>query len=124
MITSIGEVMIYVENLEESVKFWKEKVGFEYINKNDFNGYISYSIAPKLNSEVILVLHDKNKVKEISPEVDLSIPSILFKTENIENLYNSLKENGVNVNEIVNLGNMKVLNFSDFEGNYFAVKEV
>lgn len=33
MISSIGQVMLYVINVEASADFWKNKVGFERVEK-------------------------------------------------------------------------------------------
>lgn len=124
MIKDLGQVMLYVNNPEESLIFWKDKVKFEKIIKieSQYGGNI-YEIAPKKDSQTSLVLHNKEKVKEMNPEMNLETPSILMKTENLEKTYNMLKENGVNVNPIVDLGNFRVFNFSDNENNYFAVTE-
>ncbi len=33
MIQSIGQVMLYVNDIEASAQFWKEKMGFERVEK-------------------------------------------------------------------------------------------
>ncbi len=33
MITSIGQVMLYVNDVEAAAHFWKEKAGFERVEK-------------------------------------------------------------------------------------------
>ena len=35
MITKVGQIMLYVNNQEEAVEFWTEKVGFSVISEED-----------------------------------------------------------------------------------------
>ncbi|MDU1032697.1 VOC family protein [Clostridium sp.] len=39
MINILGQVMVYVYNQDEAVKFWTEKVGFTVISKGFRNNY-------------------------------------------------------------------------------------
>ncbi len=123
MIKSIGQVMLYVENIETGKRFWLEKVGFKLIGtvKNDM--YTSYTIAPEYDSEVQFVLYEKGFVAKASPEVSLSTPSILMVTENIQETYDRFIRNGINANPIMEVSGDKIFNFPDDEGNYFAVRE-
>lgn len=47
MIQSIGQVMLYVNDIEASAQFWKEKMGFERVEKQVQGPQTSYIIAPK-----------------------------------------------------------------------------
>ena len=116
MISSIGQVMLYVSNVEASADFWKNKVGFERVEKQTQGDYVTYIVAPKLDSEVSFVLHDK--------AIDLATPSILFETTDIDSTYQELTANEVMTNPIVDMGSMRVFNFSDNDNNYFAIREV
>lgn len=125
MILSLGQIMLYVNNLDENAKFWKEQAGFEKVEKvNTEDGDYIYIVAPKLNSEVELVLQNRFKVEKMSPELNFGTPSILMQTSNLEEVYNHFIKNKVNANPIVEFGGMKVFNFSDNENNYFAIREV
>lgn len=125
MIQSLGQIMLYVNNLDENAKFWKEQAGFEKVEKvNTEDGDYIYIVAPKLSSEVELVLQNRFKVEKMSPELNFGTPSILMQTSNLEEVYNHFIKNKVNVNPIVEFGGMKVFNFSDNENNYFAIREV
>ncbi|HEL1550517.1 VOC family protein [Streptococcus suis] len=124
MIQSIGQVMLYVNDIEASAQFWKEKMGFERVEKQVQGPQTSYIIAPKSDSEVQFVLHDKAEVAEMEPEMFLGIPSILMASADVEKTYQEFIERGVNANPVMDLGFMKTFNFSDEEGNYYAVQEV
>lgn len=124
MIGKLGQVMLYVSNQDEAVKFWTEKVGFNVINEEDNRqGMRWIEIAPTMDADTSIVLHNKEFIAKMSPELNLGTPSLMFFTENLEELYQNLSKENIIVGEIVNMPSGKVFNFSDSEGNYFAVME-
>lgn len=48
----------------------------------------------------------------------------MFNTTDIDKLYTELKAKEITVSELVDMQNFRVFNFSDREGNYFAVSEL
>ncbi|ABX41331.1 VOC family protein [Lachnoclostridium phytofermentans] len=51
MISTLGQVMVCVNNQDEAVKFWTEKVGFIVISEEDNGeGMRWIEIAPQKNS--------------------------------------------------------------------------
>lgn len=124
MITKLGQVMLYVNNQDEAVKFWTEIVGFQVISEEDNGeGMRWIEIAPSKESETSIILHNKEFVAKMSPELNLGTPSLMFLTEDLEGLYGKLTEENVTVGEMVNMPSGKVFNFADGEENYFAVME-
>lgn len=124
MLSSLGQVMLYVADVEASARFWKEKAGFERVEKQVQGAQVSYIIAPRMDSEVQFVLHDKAEVAAMNPEMNLGTPSILMTSTDVEKTYQEFVAKGINANPVMDLGFMKVFNFSDEEENYFAVREV
>lgn len=124
MIQSIGQVMLYVQDVEKAAYFWKEKVGFERVERQEQGGQVSYILGPKEESDVQFVLHDREAVAKMNPDMHLGTPSILMSSKNLEMTYQSFVEKGIAANPIMDLGFMKVFNFCDEEGQYFAVREV
>lgn len=59
----------------------------------------------------------------MNPEMNLGTPSLMFYTEQFDQLYQDLADNNVTVGEIVELPTGRVFNFADQEQNYFAVME-
>ena len=57
------------------------------------------------------------------PEVNLHTPSLLFYSENLDQLYKDFSDKGITVGEIVSMPGGRVFNFADNEGNYFAIME-
>lgn len=124
MIQSIGQVMLYMEDIEAAAAFWQEKMGFERVEKQVQGPQVSYIVAPKADSQVQFVLHDKAEVAKMNPDMNLGTPSILMTATNLEAYQADLLAKGVEANPVIDLGFMKVFNFADPEGNYFAVREV
>ncbi|CAM3423290.1 MULTISPECIES: VOC family protein [Paenibacillus] len=123
MISQLGQIMLYVNNQDEAVKFWTEKVGFHVISEESNDQMKWIEIAPAKGSETSIVLHDKELVAKFSPGVNLGTPSLMFYTENFDGLMSDLSNKNVKVGEIVNLPSGRVFNFADEEDNYFAVME-
>ena len=124
MIQKLGQVMLYVENQDEVAKFWKEKMGFTIIADVDGgNGMRWIEMAPSQEAETGFVLHNKKLIAEMQPELNLEAPSLLFYTENLDQLHKDLSEKEVQVGEIMTMPTGRVFNFPDIEGNYFAVLE-
>lgn len=122
MIKALGQVMLYVEDQEQSVKFWTDKLGFTVISTDELvEGYRSVEVAAGKHSETSLVIFDKAFIKKYSPELNLGTPSLMFKADNIDELYEEYQNKGINVGEKTEYPLGKVFNFSDDEGNYFAV---
>lgn len=124
MIDSLGQVVVYVNDIEKAAKFWKDQVGFELVERQENLGLVSYLVAPKNDSQVQIVLQDKAQIAELSPELDLGTPSFLMESADLDATYQFMLDRGVLVMPIVDLGLMRVFNFSDLEENYFAIREV
>jgi lactoylglutathione lyase len=69
------------------------------------------------------VLHNKELIAKMQPELNLSTPSLLFYSEDLDRLYQDYKDKEITVGELVTMPTGRVFNFADNEGNYFAVLE-
>lgn len=124
MINKLGQIMLYVNNQDEAMRFWTEKIGFSVIAEEDNGQGLRWiELAPSKDAETSIILHNKEFIAEMSPELNLGTPSLMFFTENLEKLYNDLSLKNITVGEIVNMPSGSVFNFADSEGNYFAVME-
>lgn len=123
MITKIGQIMLYVTNQQEAVDFWTKKVGFIIVAEENGQGMRWIEIAPSKDAETSIVLHNKEVIAKMSPELNLSTPSLMFTTENLDKLYNDLANQRVTVGEIMEMPTGRVFNFADSEQSYFAVME-
>ena len=59
----------------------------------------------------------------MQPELNLSTPSLMFHSENLDKLYKDFSDKNITVGEIVDMPSGRVFNFADNEGNYFAIME-
>lgn len=124
LINILGQVMLYVNNQDESLQFWTEKAGFSLLSKEDNGeGMKWFVVAPTNDAQTSIVLHNKELVAKMSPGVNLETPSLMFFSENIDKLYNDFSEKNITVGEIVKMPGGRVFNFADNEENYFAVME-
>ncbi|MCF6411425.1 VOC family protein [Pseudalkalibacillus salsuginis] len=123
MISKVGQIMLYVNNQDKALEFWTEKVGFSVISEeNNGQGMRWIEVAPK-GADTSIILQNKELIAKMEPELNLGTPSLMFFTENLDQLYSDLSNKNVTVGEIVNIPTGKVFNFADHEENYFAVME-
>lgn len=124
MINKLGQVMLYVNNQDEAVNFWTEKLGFSIVAEEDNGqGFRWIEVAPKNGGGTTIVLHNKEFIAKMSPELNLGTPSLMFFAENLDELYSDLASKNIKVGEIVTMPGGRVFNFADGEENYFAVME-
>ncbi|HDX9580119.1 TPA: VOC family protein [Bacillus pseudomycoides] len=124
MINKVGQIMLYVNNQDEAVQFWTEKVGFHVVSEEDNGqGFKWIEIAPTKEAGTSIILHNKELIAKMQPELNLGTPSLMFFTENLDQLYKDLSDKKVTVGEIVSMPSGRVFNFADYENNYFAVME-
>ena len=124
MISKVGQIMLYVNNQDEAVDFWTEKMGFSVISEEDNGqGMRWIQIAPTKEAETSIILHNKEFIAKMESGINLGTPSLMFFTENLDKLYTDLSNKNITVGEIVNMPSGRVFNFADSEDNYFAVME-
>ncbi|MGG0729938.1 VOC family protein [Bacillus paramycoides] len=124
MINQVGQIMLYVNNQDEAVQFWTETVRFQIIaEENNGQGFRWIEIAPTKEAATSIVLHDKALIAKMQPELNLNTPSLMFFSNNLDQLYKDLSEKNVTVGKIMDLPTGRAFNFADSEQNYFAVME-
>ncbi|WP_433747533.1 VOC family protein [Falsibacillus pallidus] len=124
MIHKVGQIMVYVNDQDKAVEFWTEKMGFTKVSEEDNGqGMRWIEVSPSESAETSIILHNKEFIAKMSPELNLGTPSLMFFSENLNELHSELSNKQVTVGEMVIMPSGKVFNFSDAEGNYFAVME-
>lgn len=124
MINQIGQVMLYVNDQDQAVQFWTKKVGFVVISEdNNGHGMKWIEIAPAQGAQTSFVLHNKQLIAQMQPEINLDTPSIMLFSDNLDGLYEDFKNKGITVGELVTMPAGRIFNFADNENNYFAVME-
>ncbi|ULO04945.1 VOC family protein [Paenibacillus sp. 19GGS1-52] len=124
MIKQIGQIMLYMNDQEQAMRFWTEKVGFIVVSEEDNGQGLRWiEIAPQQGAQTSFVLHNKQFIAQMEPELNLNTPSIMLYSDDLDKLYQVFKEKGITVGELVNMPFGRVFNFADDENNYFAVME-
>lgn len=91
MFSKVGQIMLYVHNQDEAVKFWTEKLGFTVLaEENNDQGFRWIEITPSKDAGTTFILHNKDVVAKMSPGLNLDTPSLMFFTENLDQLHSDL----------------------------------
>lgn len=117
------EIMLYVENVQECADFWKKAFNSEEVEREVMPDE-SLSIRLNILDNVGIRFFNKEFIKKFSPEVSLSVPSLMLYTSDIEKIHNNISELGSFVSPIEEFMGRRQFNFSDHENNYFAVSEI
>jgi lactoylglutathione lyase len=89
--TQIHTTSVYVENQQEALKFWTEKVGFEVKANYPMTPEASWiELTPKHAQSAIVIYP-----KALMPNWKELKPSIVFLCDNIDETVNELKSRGV-----------------------------
>lgn len=125
MIDRFGNVMIYVTDPRAVADFWVETVGFTEVSSQEMDGKtLSVEISHSPASDAAITLFDRAVVAQMSPELDLATPSILFASRDVRAMRDELEAKGVTVGPIAEHGGQTTFNFADPENHYFAVREI
>lgn len=120
----LNQVMLYVDDQTKAVEFWVDTMGFVVISEEEMaEGFKAIEVAPNTSVETSLSIIEKEFMNQYSPEVNLGTPSLMFKEKDFDALYEKLKEKGLTGHEIIEMSGVRVFNFQDGQGNYFAVSD-
>lgn len=124
MINKIGKITIYVNNQEEAKKFWTEKMNFVVKFEQQMGPSLKWlEVGPSEGEFTTFVLYDKNAMKAQNPTKSVEHPSILLSTTDIDTTFDELKENGVEVGELMKMPYGKMFSFKDQDGNEYLIRE-
>ena len=123
IINKIGKVTIYVKDQEEAKDFWLNKVGFALKMEQPMGpDFFWIEVGPSEDEFTTLVLYSKEAMEQHDPS-KVSHPSIMFSTTDIEAAYEKLKQNGVNVGELLRMPFGTMFSFKDQDGNEYLLRE-
>ncbi len=116
----LGYVVLYVNNPEESLKFWRDK--FEMVEKGSKTaGPFTIAKVGFSNQDFSLELVPLELMKNNPSGLDLATPSIAFYVDDLASEHKRLSDKGVVVSEIADHGGIQSFAFSDNESRWFAV---
>lgn len=119
MIKQISTVAVYVEDQQKAKSFWTEKMGFEVKAEHPMGPHAFWlEVAPK-QAESKLVLYPRSMMEGYETKQ----ASIVFETENIEEFYEEMKKNGVDLlGEPQKMQWGTFVQFKDPDGNEFILR--
>jgi len=103
----ISHIVVYVKDMETSIKFWSEKIGLKAL-------FINEDWATFDAGGIKFALHIHEGPKPI-------YTGIIFETENIEKTYSELKSKGVKIETIQKYEWGYQTTFYDPEGNSYRI---
>ena len=124
MINKIGKITLYVNNQEEAKSFWIEKLGFVVKFEQSMGPNVKWiEVGPSEEEFTTFVLYDKNLMIAQNPKANVTHPSILLSTKDIESAYSEMKEKNIKVGELMNMPYGKMFSFKDQDGNEYLLRE-
>lgn len=97
MLRQFEHIAVRVRNLEESIAFYQEILGFrlrEIVNEPSENLRVAFVGLERVELE-LLDFEGEDPIK-MAPESNSVIPHIAFRVDNCEEAYEALKKKGVN----------------------------
>lgn len=117
----INKITLYVNNQEEALDFWTNKCNLGLVLKQPM-GPDSFWVEVG-DANTCFVLYEKEAMKKINPDANLDCPSIIFDSKDIAADMKLLNDNGVKVDDLMDLPYGKMVNFYDQDGNQFLIRE-
>ncbi len=80
-------------------------------------------VGPSKDAFTTFILYDKNLMTQQNPSANVNHPSIILSTTDIDNAYKNMKENGVEVGQIMSMPYGKMFSFKDQDRNEYLLRE-
>ena len=123
MINKIGKITVYVEDQEQAKDFWLNKMGFVLKLEQPMGPNAAWiEVGPSDDEFTTLVLYSKAAMEQQNPSA-VAHPSILFSTNDIEASYEQMKQNGVEVEDMLKMPFGTMFTFKDQDGNNYLLRE-
>ncbi|WP_409250722.1 VOC family protein [Bacillus sp. SCS-153A] len=123
MISKIAKVTVYVEDQQQAKDFWLNKMDFVLKIDQPMGPNASWiEVAPGENETLTFVLYSRAAMEKQNPS-KVAHPSVILSTTDIESAHEKMKQNGVKVDDIMNLPFGNMFTFYDQDGNEYLLRE-
>lgn len=124
MINKIGKITLYVNDQDEAKRFWTEKVNFVVKFEQQMGPGMKWvEVGPSESEFTTFVLYNKEMMRAQNPAKDVTHPSIILSTADIDGTYNEMKSKAVEVGELMKMPYGQMFSFKDQDGNEYMVRE-
>lgn len=124
MINKIGKITIYVNNQQEAKDFWINKMNFVIKLEQPMGPMMKWlEVGPSKDEFTTFIIYEKNAMLAQNLQANVSHPNIILSTTDIRETYDEMKNNGVEVSEIMNMPYGIMFKFKDQDGNDYLVRE-
>lgn len=124
MINKIGKITLYVNDQEQAKNFWTQQLGFVVKFEQQMGPGMKWiEVGPSASEFTTFVLYDKEMMRAQNPARDVSHPSVILSTNDIDGTYDQLKSKGIEVGPLMKMPYGQMFNFKDQDGNEYMVRE-
>ena len=116
----VGYVVLYVNDADACRQFWIERVGMVEKRRSQAGPFTIAEVG-FADQDFSFELVPLELMKDNPDNLDLAMPSIAFRVEDLEATHTALVGRGVQVTEIGDHGGTPSFALSDPEGRWFAV---
>ena len=120
MIAKIATSAVYVENQDEAIEFWGERVGFEIRGDLPMGAEARWVEMAPPGAETCVVIYPKSMMKDWAERK----PSLVFECEDIRKTHEEMAGRGVEFSQEpreMPWGRFAI--FLDPEGNWYGLRE-
>lgn len=120
----IGKITIYVNNQDDAKEFWINKMNFIVKFEQSMGPDMKWlEVGPNEDEYTTFVLYNKDMMKSQNPNISVDHPNIILSTDYIDSTYKQMKNNGVEVGEIMKMPYGSIFSFKDQDNNNYLVRE-
>ena len=116
----VGYVVLYVNDAEACGRFWVEQIGMVEKRRSEVDGFtflqVGFADQPFAFELVPLAM-----MKDNPDGLDLALPSIAFRVDDLQASHDDLVARGVQASDVGEHSGTPSFAFSDPEGHWFAV---
>lgn len=124
MVNKIGKITLYVNNQEEAKEFWTNKMGFVVKFEQPMGPNMKWlEVGPSTEEFTSFVLYEKQLMMSQNPKANVSHPSIILSTNDIQSTYDEMNAKGIEVGELMVMPYGKMFEFKDQDSNEYLVRE-
>ncbi len=118
MIRDLSQVLLDVEDVLATSKFWQEHFGFQVVNTLTSDHEDIVELGAHIDAETTLVIQKKTSVDNQKS----MRPSLVFNSNRFDELYEMLSAS-IEVGEIKEMHGLRTFTFKDLDEHVFLIKE-